>query len=334
MDWNSFFNSLAQSVAALVGVFAAFIITKIINNQSTFAQKVARTKEILSLSEKHKEVAKNRYFWWYNERRMEDAIKELRELLLKEPVKTAEEYYELIRFPVYEPRSDVINKINEILPPSVYHSEPDKSFDDSEPDKSTTHNSHQEFFNPSWQITRSAESLREQRDSQRRLQESVQEEGEKISDLLSEIRQHVRLVRRQIADIEDNPESSTLISVSIAGALLLFFVGVIYPLGLLPYSPNQSLSIGAFFSVLYSLKGALLTTVAMIFSLMMIIFFRVNSSLRYSGEELNKLRQASEVGYYSKYFEIRVNNASELKAWLQASNQKSESETSTENLND
>jgi cytosine/uracil/thiamine/allantoin permease len=52
MDWNWFFSSLAQSVAALVGIFAAFVITKIINNQSDFARKATRIREIISTSEK------------------------------------------------------------------------------------------------------------------------------------------------------------------------------------------------------------------------------------------------------------------------------------------
>ncbi|MCH7733340.1 MAG: hypothetical protein IIB44_12675 [Candidatus Marinimicrobia bacterium] len=37
-DWNWFFSALAQSAAAIVGIFAAFIITKIVNNQSTLNQ--------------------------------------------------------------------------------------------------------------------------------------------------------------------------------------------------------------------------------------------------------------------------------------------------------
>lgn len=57
MDWNWFFSSLAQSVAALVGVFSAFVITKIVNNQSEFSSKVARTQELLDKSLKYKEAA-------------------------------------------------------------------------------------------------------------------------------------------------------------------------------------------------------------------------------------------------------------------------------------
>lgn len=42
MDWNYFYSSLALSVAALVGIFSAFIITKVISNQSEFEKKCRR----------------------------------------------------------------------------------------------------------------------------------------------------------------------------------------------------------------------------------------------------------------------------------------------------
>ena len=36
MDWNWFFSSVAQSAAAIVGILAAFIITKILNSQTEY----------------------------------------------------------------------------------------------------------------------------------------------------------------------------------------------------------------------------------------------------------------------------------------------------------
>jgi hypothetical protein len=90
MDWNWFFSSLAQSVAALVGVFSAFIITKIVNNQSEFSSKIARTQELLNMSSKYKEAASLRYLDWFNEHRMKDAMEDLTDLLKKgEPIQTA-----------------------------------------------------------------------------------------------------------------------------------------------------------------------------------------------------------------------------------------------------
>ena len=80
IDWNWFFSSLAQSVAALVGIFAAFIITKIINNQGEFQRKNARLKELLSLSAKYRDALSDRSFDWYNERRLEYALERLEDV--------------------------------------------------------------------------------------------------------------------------------------------------------------------------------------------------------------------------------------------------------------
>jgi uncharacterized membrane protein len=311
MDWNWFFSSLAQSVAALVGVFAAFIITKIINNQATFAQQGIRTKEILSVSEKHKEAAANRYFRWYNERRMDEALKDLRELF-NEPVKSAEEYYALVAFPKYVSRADVIQKINDLLPRPIVES--------SHAGEEATGT----FRKPSYPHIRMPELLPDRQwqifeaGKKQKLWESVQAEGEQIQNLLLEIRQHIRVVNLQIANTKDNPETSRLISFSIGSAALLFFVGVIYPLSFLPYSSNQYLSIGGFFFILFSLKGLILTIVSTIFSTIMIVFWRVNSSLKYNDDERSKLAEAAEVRYYSGYFEIRAKNAAEHNEWLQS----------------
>ncbi len=77
IDWNWFFSSLAQSVAALVGIFAAFIITKIISNQSEFQRKNSRLRELLSVSAKYRDALSYRSFDWYNEHTLNDALNEL-----------------------------------------------------------------------------------------------------------------------------------------------------------------------------------------------------------------------------------------------------------------
>ena len=50
MDWNWFFSSLAQSTAAIVGLFGAFIITKIINNEKEYKTNTAKIENLLHQS--------------------------------------------------------------------------------------------------------------------------------------------------------------------------------------------------------------------------------------------------------------------------------------------
>lgn len=55
MDWNWFFSSLAQSTAAIVSIFGAFIIAKILSNQNTFSKKKNRIKELIVSAKKIKD---------------------------------------------------------------------------------------------------------------------------------------------------------------------------------------------------------------------------------------------------------------------------------------
>jgi len=47
-DWNWFFSSLSQSSAAIVGIFGAFIITKILSNNSNFDNNIIISKKMQS----------------------------------------------------------------------------------------------------------------------------------------------------------------------------------------------------------------------------------------------------------------------------------------------
>ncbi|MFJ5472563.1 hypothetical protein, partial [Pectobacterium carotovorum] len=67
MDWNWFFSSLSQSSAAIVGIFGAFIITKILSNQTNYSEKINKCKDILTKCKRVVESADDLYINWYNE---------------------------------------------------------------------------------------------------------------------------------------------------------------------------------------------------------------------------------------------------------------------------
>lgn len=318
MDWNWFFSSLAQSVAALVGVFSAFIITKIVNNQSEFSSKVARTQELLDMSLKYKEAASLRYFDWFNEHQMKDAMEDLTDLLKKgEPIQTAEEYYAGVAFPKYVARAEVIKKIEELLPKQrAAPSADDEEWPDEHPSKSSRDESQIPAFRmPIIRLDPDLQRLKI--DQARRLRDAIEREGERIENLRLEVRHHMRLVNQQITAIQGDPESSKLINFSIGAALLLFGLGVIYPLSFLPYAVDSQITFRAFFSILVSIKGFMLITVALVFIALMLVFWRVNSSLKHDLVQVQKLRDAGEFGFYSEYFQIRSNNTIEYNEWLQ-----------------
>lgn len=65
-DWNWFFSSLSQSAAAIVGIFGAFIITKIFSNQTAFSEKTAKLNNYLIEAKKIADDAKSYNMEWHN----------------------------------------------------------------------------------------------------------------------------------------------------------------------------------------------------------------------------------------------------------------------------
>lgn len=297
IDWNWFFSSLAQSVAALVGIFAAFIITKIINSQAQFQRKNARLRELLSVSAKYRDALLDRSFDWYNERRLEYALERLEYIGKDEDLKKPEEYYLEFNFPAYLPQSKVLKKIEEKVD--------EERAKRNAPAPTRTNYSYLAYSD--------ADLIRFRTQQDDRIRESVNEEGERIRALILEIRQHIRLVKLHLAELEGNPESSTLISSSIICAVLLFLLGVIYPLSFLPVSIDQPItySIGAFFPLLFSFKGFLLSSISIIFLAIIMLFWYVNLSLRYNPKEMDDLRRAERIENYSEHLRIMKENQRE-----------------------
>jgi hypothetical protein len=301
VDWNWFFSSVAQSVAALVGIFAAFIITKIVNNQSEFQRKNTRLRELLSVSAKYRDALLDRSFDWYNKRRLEYALQNIEWTALNEDFKTPEEYYGEINFPQYLPRSEVLKKIEEKVA--------EEWAERNAPPRDRNYSSY---------LLRPTNVFNAEMEQQ--IRESVKEEGERIRALVLEVRQHTRLVKLHLAELEGNPESSTLISSSIIGAALLFLLGVIYPLSFLPVPIDQPItySVRAFLPILFSVRGFLLTSITVIFLAIMITFWRVNVFLKYTPQELERLRTAETLENYSDYLRIMRQNEQAQRNWSDA----------------
>jgi hypothetical protein len=97
-DWNWFFSSVAQSAAAIVGIFGAFIVTKILANQSAFSEKSRRMQELITLGEKLVDVSSRLSFDWYHKHDSAGEIEDLEKLLEKDESDEPESLYEKLRF--------------------------------------------------------------------------------------------------------------------------------------------------------------------------------------------------------------------------------------------
>lgn len=110
-DWNWFFSSVAQSAAAIVGIFGAFIVTKILANQSAFAEKSRRIQELITLGEKIADATSRLSFDWYHRHDSASEIENLERLLEKDDKESPETLYEKLRFSPYIAKADAIETI-------------------------------------------------------------------------------------------------------------------------------------------------------------------------------------------------------------------------------
>lgn len=300
MDWNVFFSTISQTAGAIVGIFSAFLITKIVSNQTTYGQKQDQAADYLAKSRKLANESSKRYFSWYGKRKAEDALYKIRmDYEETDLTKSSEEYYNLGWFSPYELK---INSL-EIIQGEIDKINEEKRIEDEKIQARL------KTLKPGYALATPA-PVKLFMPPNTSIREKINEEVELIEDLYVRIQYQVDLNRNLINDLEGNSESSKLISISILSVILLFFLGVIYPLSFLPMEQSSeiSLSISAFWDLLFSLKGALLFVLSVVFGGLMIVFFHVNHKLKYNQKLKDELHNYSDSRNYSVYFKNYVDN--------------------------
>jgi len=285
MDWNWFFSSVAQSFAALVGIFAAFVITKVVSNQSDYTGKLARGRELAARSQELVERLKGRSFKWYSDRELEsllDTVESQARGGRDDGEASPSAIYRKYQFPMFVPRSKVLSQIELRLAIA------------KEPERPGPYGI--DRFMVKANLSRQLEA-----------------EGEKIDELVIEARHASRVVAQWLADVEGDPEKSPLIRFSIWAALLLFYGGVIYPLSFLPLKIGEipEISLAGFWPTLPSLRGGLLAFPAALFTGICAVFLKINAGLRYPGALLGELGRFAFVENYSPYLKIMAENERE-----------------------
>ena len=287
MDYNWFFSALSQSAAAIVGIFSAFIITKIINNQHEFTKNKLKIKELLSNSQKLVDDLGMRYFDWINKYRLKHALEDLQKDVLEEKkTYSVNECLSKYNFPNFLPKSDLINTITEKL----------EMLDEmiKKPSSPSSLFPYPHIVQP-FNIG---------------LYDKINNEEEIINQLITKVRLQVRTVSTYEEEISTNPQSSSLITFSIISVLLLFFVGVIYPLSFLPFPKDSAINISfeAFCRIISSFQGILLIIISLIFSIVLGVFFFNNIKMKYKKSIIEELVFYSEFVNYSPYLKILEEN--------------------------
>lgn len=304
MDWNWFFSSFAQSSAAIVGIFGAFLITKILNNQALFSQKNSRAKDVIVECKRVIDLSKNRYFNWYNKHKNKEEYEKLIEMLKEGSDLSATEFYSELNFSIFTPKDDIVQKIQIII------------------------NNYEEEKRKKEEELRQRASIYAARNLGRIYAESMpyeirlptnvnligelNKERELIDKTLGDVKHHIRMAQNMINEISGNPECSSLITKMLVFVGFLFFFGVIYPLSFLPVNIGKDISLSFDFYVIisnfFSMKGFFLILLSIVFYSILITFFLLNIKLKYSNELISELMECEKLSSYSEYFAIMEEN--------------------------
>ena len=314
MDWNWFFSSLSQSSAAIVGIFGAFIITKVLSNQAVFDVKLERGKSLQATADKLVASAHNLAFSWYVKHQFEDEMESVAELLEKDEEVSPDDIYATLNFPSFMRRSEVIEKLTAFKKARALAKERQRAIDEERA------RARAERQKTSRQLSAVFDSLNEVRRpfvpnfSPPTL--GLDKERESIDGLEVEIRHHIRTISDYLGTVTKNPESSPAITGALSMVAALFLLGVIYPLSFMPTPTNwtPALELQGFWSRVFSLRGLLLTSVAALFLAALVMFALLNSKLKYKPELLESLQKFTTIGAYSEFYGIAEENAKEKRA--------------------
>lgn len=309
-DWNWFFSSVAQSAAAIVGIFGAFIVTKILANQSAYAEKNRRMQELITLGEKLVDATSRLAFEWYHKHDSASELEDLEKLLEKDETEAPESLYEKLRFSPYIARADALQTISRI---KSYREE--RLQREREESRRHMEQARTTDIGSAFAIT-ARSNLMSGLNSTLHLQPQLTKEREEIDEMYTEVKHHARVVSDFHSLVVSHPESSALITASLVLILTLFFAGVIYPLSFMPLPADwkPSLSFSEIPNFIFSLRGALLAVVSILFSTMLAMFFVLNIRMRYPQALLEQLEQYKHLSKYSKYFANRADNVAQRSA--------------------
>jgi hypothetical protein len=275
MDWNWFYSSVAQSVAAIVGLFGAFVITKLMTSQGEFKVISSQMTDYVNKAKILEFGIKSRKFSWYNQAIRERELDRIRaDMDASRKIRTGNDYFQMCVFSNYDKKEEVMADIDRVI------------LERNSPNRIST---------------------------LRRLDansDEVREEEKQIESLLNEILHHNLMIDDLLKTIDEKPQSSVFVNVVIIAIIVLFYLGILLPLAVLPApsSGDFAFSLTETLRVFTTVKGFYLAGIAVVFTVLMLYFFGVNVSMAFSREKTEKLRYYSSIENYSPYFRNIIEN--------------------------
>ena len=268
----------------MVAIFAAFIITSIVNNRAAFLRKSSRMRELLAESERLVAPLKARRFDWYNE---QVTVRNLHAFFLFANIDgktTGESIATHYPGPRYMSHEDYVATLDEWI-----RIERKEGGGKAAAIRAL-------FVDRGEIIERSQEA---------------DAEGERIGELVVQAQHQIRINKLHIDETAGNPERSPLVAVMSIQMGLLFLVGVIAPLSFLPFPNGMNLSDYPYFtSATFSIKGFLLFAVVGFFGWTVVKLLQENAANVYSTTDRERLSSFCDIGTYSPYLKIMEENLS------------------------
>lgn len=326
-DWNWFFSSLSQSAAAIVGIFGAFIITKIFSNQTSFSEKKFKIKQLLIQARKISDNANSCNIKWYNLHFNHSRFKDFHDFL-EEDFKSEEDTSKVTdeilekfitdnKFSRYSSITDIKKELRHIIEKQFeFNTEERQREEAANRAEAELRNSPLGGLLGITQAMGSANRISDMLNPRYKPLfttygdvydtpwPAVKKEREELEKNYLEAKHHGRLVADLLESTAGNPESPAQISIALILVLFIFFIGVIYPLSFMPAigAPEISASITTIKSNIFSFKGALLGVISAAFTIIVTIFYKTNTGMKYDPTDLTKLGGLTDAKNYCQYF--------------------------------
>lgn len=300
-----------------MGIFGAFIITKVLSNQAKFEEKSIRFRSLRTDATKLVNSVNHLSFAWYIRLNRKYELEKAEELLEKDDDLAADDLYAKLNFPPFIPRADAIKDLQDLKDRRARAAEKERerlaeaARQQAELQKmpgisglnafmAMGGGNSEQFIKPIFPAAllrpHPYAELRKERDA--------------IDALEVEIHHHRRTIADFLATTSSNPESSVAITWALAMVASLFLIGVIYPLSFLPTPTpwTPALEFHGLWARVFSLRGMLLSAISAIFLAALTMFVVMNRRLRYPLNEVKTLAAFAHIDTYSLYYNIAEEN--------------------------
>ncbi|HVI43991.1 MAG TPA: hypothetical protein VM802_03960 [Chitinophaga sp.] len=276
-DWNWFFSSFCQSAAALIGIIAAFLISRLIGLNEKVNAILSVFEELMIERDKLIHSFGQRRFRWYNSTLMRCSE------ALRDEIKRGA-FHDLSDI-------DILEKI---------YSEDDRLFKANDVVLKTFRELQEKYQRNGF----TEEAVPHE------VQDHLQRERMFIDHLETDTRKLIQLFRKNEQELRVFRETFKPVSNIIIVLIIAFPITVIYPLHFMPvqvgHTPAEAMSLPAMWSTLTSLKGFLLTAFFITIEGIFVYFLTLNDKMR---KDIGKgiARHSPDyqkMHYYSPYLEL------------------------------